>query len=573
MSARISLDGTCPVASGPSEETLADVSLIRLKSLGGSYDSLTIPLEEDKTTRPFAYTLHDESQTQLLSGTKLVLAIIALDILMFISALDATIVATTYVPIGNALDSLGSAEWIISSYLIAMAASQPLYGAISDLLGRVETIVAAILIFTIGSVLCAVSPSMPMLIASRAIQGVGGGGLLSLALIVIADIMNERQRGKYVSIFSGTYGIASAIAPAIGGAIVQYSKWQIIFWINIPLCIIALTMVVTLLRIPRPHGSMKEKLMRIDFGGALLCIAGVVLLLLGLAWGGRGHAWASAQVLCTLCFGILVLVLFVVYEWKVATHPIIPIRLFRMRNVIFASVCSLLFGFAINGAIMFIPQMAQIVYGASPSVSGAYLAPYCGGMVLTSILSGVLIVKTGHCRVLIVAGAGLMLLGNGLLIILGPEGALEKAIGFLLLGGLGVGACIQTIGLVGQASVRGKDMATLTATVSFFRSMGMVLAVSVLSNIIQNVLRTKTDSAIAQFPDHAASIGSVLNNWTLLHSSGFPQPVVDAFIAAYGHALRCGFIALAAFTGLFFILSFGFKHVELKEILKKTIDV
>ncbi|KAJ2235784.1 hypothetical protein IWW45_002316 [Coemansia sp. RSA 485] len=514
----------------------------------------------------------EDQPKQLLSGAKLAIAIISLDILMFISALDTTIVATTYIPIGNKLDSLDKAEWIITSYLITTTAFQPLYGKISDLLGRVETIVFAIIVFLIGSILCAVSKSMGMLIASRAIQGVGGAGLMSLALIVIADIMNERQRGKYVGVFSGTYGVASAIAPVIGGVIVQNTKWQVIFWINIPFCVIALVMIVMLLRIPRPKGSAKEKIKRVDFVGALLCLAGVTLLLLALTWGGRDYEWNSAQVICTLVFGVVGLVLFVLYEWKVPQVPIVPISLFRIRNVIFSSFVNVLFGFAINGTIMFIPQWALIVKRASEVTAGAYLVPCCVGMVLTSIISGVLVSKTGRCREIIIAGAALLAVGNGLLIILGTDGSLGKIIGFLLICGLGIGTCIQTINLIGQASVEGKDMASATTTFMFFRSLGMVLAVSVLSNIIQNVLLDEVDKLIATFPSYTNLIYGVLKDQALLYSSGVPEALQQAYVLSYYKALKDGFIALASFTGLYFLMTFGFKHVELKTVLKKTID-
>ncbi|KAJ2225861.1 hypothetical protein EV180_003198 [Coemansia sp. RSA 518] len=517
--------------------------------------------------------LQVEQPRQLMSGYKLALAVISLAILLIMSALDTTIVATTYVPIGNKLNSLDSAEWIVNSYLIAMTAFQPLYGSASDLFGRVETTISAILVFLLGSVLCAVSTTMPMLIGSRAIQGIGGGGLMAMALIIVADIMNERERSKYVGVFSGAFGIAAAIGPIIGGAIVERTKWQVVFWINVPLCVIALAMIVFVLRIPRPHGLLVEKTKRIDAVGALLFVAGVVMLLLGLSWGGRGYAWSSALVICMLVFGLVVLALFAVYEYKVPEVPLVPVRLLKTRNVALASVCSLLFGFVVNGAIMFIPQWAQIVKRASPIVSGAYLAPYCVGMIVSSIVCGLLVNRTGRCREFIIGGAALMLLGNGLLIMLGMDGGLGKVIGFLLICGLGMGACVHTISLLGQASVGGKHMAAATSTFLLFRSLGMVLAVSVLTNIIQNVLLNEAANIVGQSPTLASSVAKILKDQTLLYSSDPPPQFVDAFISAYSKALRMGFIALTAFTGLYFILSLGFKHTELKTVLKRTIDI
>ncbi|KAJ2084088.1 hypothetical protein H4R24_000297 [Coemansia sp. RSA 988] len=561
----------------PSNDTLRGITSKQPKYLEASYIDMDITASSpaslfDKNIDDVVDSAQSTQPTQLLSGGRLAMAIVSLDILIFISALDATIVATTYVPIGNELNALDSAEWIIISYLITLTAFQPLYGSISDLLGRVETIVIAILIFLVGSILCAVSQTMPMLIVSRAVQGIGGAGLMSLALIVIADIMNERQRGKYVGIFSGTYGIASAIAPVLGGAIVQNTKWQIIFWINIPFCVVALVLIVMLLRIPRPKGSFIERVKRIDIGGALLSILGIVLLLLGLSWGGRDHEWSSTQVICTLVFGLVTLVVFVIYEWKVSKVPIVPLSLFRVRNVVFASVSSLLFGFAINGGVMFIPQWAQIVKNASPVVSGAYLIPYCVGMITTSVVVGILVTKTGRCHELIVVGSAILLLGNGLLIMLGSDGSLGKIIAFLLVCGLGVGTCVQTINLLGQASVRGKDMAVATTTFLFFRSLGMVLSVSVLNNVIQNVLRNQLEEISKQYSSYASSIAAVLKDQTLLYTLDIPKHLADAFIQAYSKGLRSGFITLTAFTGLFFILTLGFKNIELKKVLKKTID-
>ncbi|KAJ1904421.1 hypothetical protein LPJ81_002502 [Coemansia sp. IMI 209127] len=514
----------------------------------------------------------EEQPKQLLYGTKLAMAIISLDMLMFISALDTSIVATVYVPIGNKLESLDRAEWVVTSYLITLTAFQPLYGKASDVLGRVEVIVFAIIVFIIGSILCAVSQSMTMLIISRAIQGVGGAGLTSLALVVIADIMNERQRGKYVGIFSGTYGVASAIAPIIGGAIVQGSRWQIIFWINIPFCVISLVLIVILLRIPRPKGTIKEKLLRIDFVGSGLCLAGVTVLLLALSWGGRDYAWSSAQVICTLVFGLLTMAGFVVYEWKVAKDPIVPIRLFKVRNITVASVASAFFGFAINGTVIFIPQWALIVKNASMVTAGAYLTPYCVGMIIASVACGFLVNRFGRCREIIIVGAGLLLLGNSLLLLLGSDGSLGKIIGFMLLGGLGLGTCIQTISLIGQASVDGRDMATSTTAFVFFRSLGMVLAVSVLTNVVQNVTRRKVEAVVALFPTYASQIMQVAKDQQLLYTSGFPNALIQTYIHGYSDAMHTAFIVLSVFTGILFLATLGFKHVELKTMLKKTID-
>ncbi|KAJ2547014.1 hypothetical protein EV175_005385 [Coemansia sp. RSA 1933] len=492
--------------------------------------------------------------------------------LMFISALDTSIVATVYVPIANELDSLDRAEWIVTSYLITLTAFQPLYGKASDVLGRVELIVFSIIVFLIGSILCALSQSMTMLIISRAVQGIGGAGLTSLVVVVIADIMSERQRGKFIGIFSGTYGVASAVAPIIGGAIVQGSEWQIIFWINVPFCVVSLVLIVMLLHIPRPKGTIKEKLLRIDFVGSGLCLAGVIVLLLALSWGGRDYTWKSVQVICTLVFGLLIVAGFVVYEWKVAKDPIVPMRLFRVRNVVVASTASVFFGFSINGIVIFIPQWALIVKNASILTAGAYLTPICIGMIITSVACGFLVSKFGRCREIIIVGAALLLLGNSLLLLLGSDGSLGMIIGFVFLGGLGLGACIQTISLLGQASVEGRDMATATTAFVFFRSLGLVLSVSVLTNVIQNISRQKIKVIVTTFPAYAAQVMQVSKDQQLLYKLGLPNDLIQMYVHGYSDAMHMAFIVLSVFTGILFLVTLGFKHFELKTVLKRTID-
>ncbi|KAJ1936654.1 hypothetical protein FBU59_004985, partial [Linderina macrospora] len=301
-----------------------------------------------ETTEPLdAGVLDDESssavsadsdvETSLLTGKRLYLALAGLDTLLFIASLDMTIIATVYVEIADNFSSLSRAEWTVTSYMLASTALQPLYGKFSDILGRVEAIVVAVVLFLIGSVMCALSNSMSMLIASRAVQGLGGGGLVSLIFVVAADILSERERGKYIGLFSGTWGLASAVAPILGGAIVQRSTWRLIFWINLPICAIALALVIMTMRLPKPQGSMGDKIKKIDFLGTIMFLSGTVPLLLGLSWGGREYTWMSPLVLGCLIGGALALCVFMAIEWKVPAEPIVPSQLLAIRNVALSS--------------------------------------------------------------------------------------------------------------------------------------------------------------------------------------------------------------------------------------------
>ncbi|ORX74137.1 MFS general substrate transporter [Linderina pennispora] len=513
-----------------------------------------------------------ETRTQLLSGGKLAMAIISLDLSMFLAAIDMTIVATTYVPIGDKFNSLDRAEWIISSYLIAQTAFQSIYGKISDVLGRVETMVLAIIIFLIGSILCAVSNSLNMLIASRVIQGIGGGGLVSMVLIVIADILNERQRGKYIGVFTGTWGLSAAIGPALGGVIVQNTKWQVIFWINIPICVISAAMIVFLLRIPRPKGSWKEKVKRIDFVGSFLSLVGITLILLALAWGGRDYEWNSVAVICCFVFGTVVIIACVFYEWKVPQVPIIPVRLFKIRNVFFSCMSHLFFGFGFFGPITFIPQWALVVKQASNITSGLYLLPFALMMVLGSVSAGIFTAKTGKYREMVWFGTAVLTLGNGLFITLDTNTSVGKVMGFMIVGGFGLGAALQTLPLAAQAAVTGKHLASITAVALFFRSVGNILAVSVLSNIIQNKLKTQIAVVIEHFPTYAQTILHITKDQSLINKASIPDELKAEIMKAYSASLRDAFIVLTVFTGISFLLSLAFKHMPLKTTLKKSLE-
>ncbi|KAJ1953549.1 hypothetical protein EC988_002927, partial [Linderina pennispora] len=259
-----------------------------------------------------------------LSKKQLFCAIASIGMLFFISALDATIMASIYVPIASDFDALGQAVWIITTYMLSSTIVQAIIGKISDILGRVETILTSIAIFLVGSVLCGASQSMNMLIASRTIQGVGGGGILGLGMVVLGDLFSERERGNYIGVFSAIFTIATVVGPVMGGGIVEHASWRIVFWINIPVCVIAIALIFFMLKLPKTKGTFKEKIKRIDFIGCALFTIGMVPILLGLSWGGQQYEWTSAQVLACLICGFVVLLVFGYVEYRFVADPIIP---------------------------------------------------------------------------------------------------------------------------------------------------------------------------------------------------------------------------------------------------------
>ncbi|KAJ1730318.1 hypothetical protein LPJ61_003074 [Coemansia biformis] len=513
----------------------------------------------------------DDEPVSPLRGKRLYFALAGLDALLFIAALDLTIIATVYVEIANSFNALSRAEWTVTSYMLASTAIQPLFGKFSDILGRTEAVVVAVLLFVLGSVLCAVSHTMDALIASRAVQGLGGGGIMSLIFVIIADVLSERERGKYIGVFTCTWGLASAVAPILGGIIVQRADWRLIFWINLPFCAVALLLVLLVMRLPRPSGSIREKARKIDVLGTCVFLAGTVPLLLGLSWGGREHSWTSPLVLGCVIAGPLTLVVFFVIEWRVPREPIVPSQLLAIRNVALSAVGHFFYGAAGYGPIVFVPQWALLVRGASSISAGIHLLPFTVGSVITSVLGGYIMTRSGRYRRLIIAGSILLGAGNGLLILLDQRSSLVLQIGVLFLCGLGAGACIQPIMMAAQAAVSGHDMAAATTLCAFLRSLGGILCVAILSSIMHSIIKTGLTRLVVARPAYIFTIARVAENQSAIYAEGVPEELRAMIVSIYMKAMRTAFYALLPFSGLLVLSTLGFEHLELKRERKRTI--
>ncbi|KAI9474397.1 hypothetical protein LPJ78_004470 [Coemansia sp. RSA 989] len=527
--------------------------------------------EETFDTQDSDVELESQEFVSLLSGRRLYFALAGLDALLFIAALDLTIIATVYVEIANSFSALPRAEWTVTSYMLASTAIQPLYGKFSDILGRTEAIVVAVLLFVVGSVLCALSHTMDALIISRAVQGLGGGGIMSLIFVVIADVLSERERGKYIGIFTCTWGLASAVAPILGGVIVQHADWRLIFWINLPFCAIALLLVLFAMRLPKPAGSARDKLQKIDVLGTLVFLAGTIPLLLGLSWGGREYSWTSRLVLGCVISGPLVLVGFFLIEWKIPREPIVPSRLLAIRNVTLSAVGHFFYGAAGYGPIVFVPQWALLVRGASAISAGVHLLPFTAGSVITSVLGGFVMTRTGRYRRLIISGAVLLGTGNGLLVMLDQNSSLKFQMGVLFLSGLGAGACIQPIMMAAQAAVSGQDMAAATTLCAFLRSLGGILCVAILSSIMHSVIKTGLTELAMAHPSFIFTIAKVAENQSAIYDAGVPEDLRAVIVTIYMKAMRLSFYALLPFSVLLLLFTLGFEHKELNRQRKKTI--
>src|SRR4051812_2242471 len=344
-----------------------------------------------------------------LSRRRLWLIIGALLIGLLLAALDQTIVATALPTIVGDLGGLSHLSWVVTAYLLASTVSTPIWGKLGDLYGRKTFFQAAIVIFVAGSILAGLSQSMAMLIAFRAVQGLGAGGLLVGAQAIVGDVVSPRDRGRYQGIFGAVFGVTSVLGPLLGGFFVDQLSWRWVFYVNVPVG--ALALVVTAIVLP---GNLERVHRVIDYLGTVLLAAGVSALVLLTSLGGTTYAWASPQIIGLAVAGVLSLAVFALVERR-AVEPVLPPRLFANRVFSTSAAIGFVVGFAMFGAITYLPQYLQIVKGVSPTSSGLRLLPLMGGLLLTSIGSGQLISRYGRYKIFPIVGTAVMTVGLFLL--------------------------------------------------------------------------------------------------------------------------------------------------------------
>jgi EmrB/QacA subfamily drug resistance transporter len=483
-------------------------------------------------------------------------------LVMLLAALDQTIVATALPTIVGDLGGLEHISWVTSAYLLAQTAVTPLYGKLGDLYGRKRILQTAVVIFLIGSALCGQAQSMTELIAFRAVQGLGAGGLIVLTQAVIGDIVPPRERGRYQGIFGGVFGLASVAGPLLGGFIVEHWSWHWIFYVNVPVGLLAL--VVLAITLPRTQGAGKPV---IDYLGTGLLAAGLSAIVLVTSLGGTTWEWASTETYFTAAIGIVALVGFVLVERR-APEPVLPLELWRERVFRVGGVLSAIVGFALFGSVTFLPLYFQTVDAASPSESGLRMIPMMAGILITSIASGQAIAKLGRYKVFPVVGTAVMAVGLLLLSRLGVGTSTALASLYLFVLGSGLGLVMQVLVLAVQNSVPYETLGTATSGVTLLRGVGGSLGTAAFGAIFTNKLIDGLGSASlpAQLQEVLGGGGRLTGDQV----ERLPELARVAYQQAYVDALSPVFLAAAVVALAGFLLSWRLPEQPLRETAKTS---
>ena len=480
---------------------------------------------------------------------------------MLLAALDQTIVATALPTVVADLGGAGHQSWVVTSYLLASTITTAIVGKLGDLFGRKAVFEVSILFFFAGSVLCGMSTTMTTLVASRALQGIGSGAVMVTAMAVIGEVIPLRERGRYQGALGAVFGVTTVVGPLLGGFFTDHLSWRWAFWINVPVALVVLVVAaVTIPSLPRPGRAV------IDYPGILLMGLGATGLTLATSWGGSTYPWSSPVIVGFFIGSAVALVAFVRVELR-ATEPVLPIRLFA--SPVFTVCCGLSFvvGFAMLGALTFLPTFMQFVDGVSATESGLRTLPMVVGLLITSIGSGALVGRTGRYKIFPVVGTAVMALGFVLLSQMTAATPMWRQSLYLFVLGTGIGLCMQVLILTVQNTVDFTDLGVATSGVTFFRTIGSSFGAAIFGSLFANFLQDRIGPALAAGGAPAAAAESP----QILHE--LPGAMAAPIVAAYSDAIGRVFLFAAPVALVGFVLALLLKEVPLREIDTPAVDL
>ena len=519
-----------------------------------------------------------------MSHSQIMLILSGLMLGMFLASLDQTIVSTAMRTIADKLNGQTNQAWATTAYLVTSTVSTPLYGKLSDMYGRKKFYLFAISIFLVGSALSGMSNSITELAGFRAVQGLGAGGLMALAFAIIADIVSPRERAKYQGYFMAVFATSSVLGPVLGGllagqnTILGFDGWRWVFYVNVPIGLIALAVVTRYLNIPFTRREHK-----IDYAGALALVLGVASLLL-VAEQGREWGWGSGRSVACYVIGVVLLVAFVLQERRVGDEAILPLKLFNSPVFSVASLLNFIVGMGMFGGIVCLPLYMQIVKGFSPTKSGLSLLPLMLGLMTVAMSTGIATAKTGRYKIFPIVGTGVLVVALLGLSRVHYDTSYWALVPLMLLMGAGLGGCMQTLVLATQNSVPPAQMGVATASATFFRSMGGTFGTAIFLTIFfsgsatkishnvaaaagtpefQSALRDPANSVIAKaLQALKGGSSSQLNDTSFLQHGALV--LREPFLSGFSGAMDRVFLVAALVVIPAFILSFFLREVKLR---------
>ncbi|MFF7853964.1 DHA2 family efflux MFS transporter permease subunit [Streptomyces sp. NPDC007904] len=476
---------------------------------------------------------------------------------LLLAALDQTIVSTALPTIVSELGGLEHLSWVVTAYLLASTAATPLWGKLGDQYGRKRLYQTAIVIFLVGSALCGAAQDMSQLIAFRALQGLGGGGLIVLSMAIVGDLVPPRERGRYQGLFGAVFGATSVLGPLLGGLFTEHLSWRWVFYVNVPVGIVALAVIAAVLHIPRR--STKHV---IDYLGTFLIAAVATCLVLVASLGGTTWDWASLQIVGLAVLGAVLAAAFVAVE-RHAAEPVLPLKLFRVRTFTLAAVISFIIGFAMFGAMTYLPTFLQVVQGVTPTMSGVHMLPMVAGMLLSSTGSGQIVSRTGRWKVFPIAGTAVTTVGLLLLHQLDAASSTAAMSLVFFVFGLGLGLVMQVLVLIVQNAVSYEDLGVATSGATFFRSIGASFGVAIFGTVFAGRLGDKLTDALrgVRLPPGVSADALEADPRGI---AALPPALRPSAVDAYASAITDVFLYAAPVALLGFVLAWFLREDRLR---------